>query len=425
MSAAPLAWKRQLAEVLQEAKIIPLWGSPPPFPWEEFAEALANEWNLPGLQIKSLKTSWNKKQEVLRGLGTQPLVIPMEAAPLEGCAYLAISREDMLLLTQAALEPPPYKETLDVSLARGFYQYLLLKALRVFSESGSYPDLHIKLAEEHPLPSDPFLTWDISLSWESGRIYAKLLLSRALLAGLRDFYRVESTAFLHSPSAAHLSVPLSLAVGYSSLPLTQWKQVNVGDFLRLDICTLSPVNKSGRAKLFLGTAPLFSVAIRKGKVSLLDYAFYQEEPNAMNDEYLNETGEGRDEDEEYTSEEEMEEEVEEGEFEEETPSPTEEPEEELALSDEAPEEYEATPSGSQDMQHVIASTEIPITLIVEVARLSMNLDKLLEMQPGNVLDLAVHTDDGVRLCAGGKCVAIGELVALGETVGVKITKIGQ
>lgn len=423
MSAALLEWKQLLADVLQEAKIIPLWGSPPPFPWEEFAEALSKEWNLPGLQIKSLKTSWNKKQEALRGLGTQPLVIPLEVAPLEGYDYLAISKEDMLLLTQAALQPSPSKETLDVSLARGFYQFLLLKALRIFSESGSYPDLHIKMAEDHPLPSEPFLTCDIALSWETGRIYAKLLLSRSFLAGLRDFYRVESTAFLQSPAAAHLSVPLSLVVGYSSLPLTQWKQANVGDFLRLDTCTLSPVHKSGKAQLFLYETPLFAVAIKKGKVSLLDYAFYQEESNSMKDEYLDESGEAGGEEEEFPAEEEMEGDVEEGEYEEEIP-PSDEESDELASSEETPEEYEAPPASSEDMQQVIASAEIPITLVVEVARLSMTLNKLLEMQPGNVLELAVHTDNGVRLCTGGKCVATGELIALGETVGVKITKIG-
>jgi len=77
------------------------------------------------------------------------------------------------------------------------------------------------------------------------------------------------------------------------------------------------------------------------------------------------------------------------------------------------------------MEQVIASSEIPLTIIVEIGRVRMNLNKLLELVPGNVLDLAVHTDSGVRLFTGGKCIATGELVALGETVGVKITKIGS
>lgn len=77
------------------------------------------------------------------------------------------------------------------------------------------------------------------------------------------------------------------------------------------------------------------------------------------------------------------------------------------------------------MQYVITAGEIPLTLVVEVARLRMNLSQLLQLQPGNVLELAMPSDKTVRLCSGGKCVATGELIALGEIAGVKITRIGS
>lgn len=416
MTAAPLEWKQLVTEVLQEAQIIPLWGNPPPFPWENFSEALGETWNLSGLQIKCGKITWNKKEEALHGLGVKPHVVPLESSQLQGQVYWAISKEDMLLLTQSVLQPSSLKEPIEESLARGYYQFLLLQALRSFHAIEGYPGLHVKIAEDHPLPTGTYLTCDIALKWDKGSLNGKLLLSREFLSDFRNFFRVESSDFLTTPAASHLSVALRIVIGHSTLPLSQWKQANAGDFLRLDSCSLSPVQKNGKARLALNETPLFDASIKNGKISLLDYSFYQEESNAMNNEYIDE-GE-----EQFPPEEEgeMEEEFEETPLEEEA-------QEEAELAEEAPAAEEpppASPVGSEDLQHVVATSEIPITLIVEMGRLRMNLDKLLQLQPGNVLELAAYGDAGVHLCAGGKCVATGELVALGETVGVKIIKIG-
>lgn len=418
MSAAPMEWKQLIADVLQEAKVIPLWGSPPPFLWEQFSQELGKKLNLPGLQAKCLKISFNKKADALKGLGTNPIVTPIAIAPLEGTAFWAISKDDAQIITQAALQPPSHKEPVEPSLAQGYYQFLLLQALRAIYEIEAYPDLNIRIGEEESLQGASFMICEIALAWEKGRIYGKLLFSQALLAELRNFYRVDSSEFLRSPEAAHIPMSLRIVIGHSQLPLSEWQQASPGDFLRLDRCTLAPAKEkgyNGKARLALHETPLFDVAIKNGKVSLLDYSFYQEEPDAMKDEYLDE-GEPHEGEEEFQPEEET------GEIEEEEIA-EEAAEEEAPLPEKAT-RAEPTP-GSEDLRHIVATSEIPITLIVEIGRLRMNLDKLLQLQPGNVLELAEHADAGVSLFSGGKCVATGELVALGETVGVKITKIGS
>jgi len=67
--------------------------------------------------------------------------------------------------------------------------------------------------------------------------------------------------------------------------------------------------------------------------------------------------------------------------------------------------------------------DVPLTLNVELAKLKMNLQKLLQLTPGNVLDLTVTPEQGIDLTLSGKCVARGVLVHVGETLGVKITEI--
>ena len=74
-------------------------------------------------------------------------------------------------------------------------------------------------------------------------------------------------------------------------------------------------------------------------------------------------------------------------------------------------------------EEIIATHEIPLTLIVEVARLRINLDKLLHLAPGNVLELSIKPEQGVDLTIGGKKVAKAELIKLGEMLGVKILQI--
>jgi len=432
MSAtASWEWKQLVAGALQEAKIIPLWGNPPSFPWEDLGKALAEKWNLPDLQINCLKTSWEKKPEALRGLGTRPVVIPIDVSPLDEGCYWGISSEDMQLLSQAVLQPPDFKDLMELVLARGCFQFLLLQALQIFSENKTYPILRAQVAEERPLPDTAFLVCEIAVQWTTGRICGKLLLPRPFLGFLRDLYRVEPTEFIHSPAARSLSVPLHLVVGRSTLPLSQWKLASEGDFLRLEACTLSPNRRSGRARLMLNDTPLFDLAIKKGKVSLLDYAFYQ--GDTMKDDDYDEGENVEEGDEKFEEEEIEEEEIFEEEVEEEEGPEKEEEEEEEEVEEEAAEEAEEDEESgeprdhadSEKLAHIITSGEIPITLVVEIGRLQMNLDKVLELQPGNVLDLAQPIDTNVRISSGGKCVAAGELVALGETVGVKITKIGS
>jgi flagellar motor switch protein FliN/FliY len=55
----------------------------------------------------------------------------------------------------------------------------------------------------------------------------------------------------------------------------------------------------------------------------------------------------------------------------------------------------------------------------------MNLEKLLQLQPGNVLDLNVRPEQGVSVTLNGKRVARAELVKLGDVLGIKILHLGE
>jgi type III secretion system YscQ/HrcQ family protein len=72
----------------------------------------------------------------------------------------------------------------------------------------------------------------------------------------------------------------------------------------------------------------------------------------------------------------------------------------------------------------VSPSEIPMSVVVEVGRIKMNMKKLMELQPGNVIDLDVNPEDGIDLTINGRCVAKAELLRVGETLGVRILDIG-
>ena len=83
------------------------------------------------------------------------------------------------------------------------------------------------------------------------------------------------------------------------------------------------------------------------------------------------------------------------------------------------------PGTNATTEKLISSQKIPLTLVIEVDRIRMSLDKLLQLAPGNVLDLSVRPEQGVYVTIGGKKVAHGEIIKLGDALGLKILQLGD
>jgi type III secretion system YscQ/HrcQ family protein len=71
----------------------------------------------------------------------------------------------------------------------------------------------------------------------------------------------------------------------------------------------------------------------------------------------------------------------------------------------------------------LASTEIPVTLTVELGRVNLTLARLADLQPGDVIELGRHSREPVELTSGGRLVARGELVQIDTELGVRVTHV--
>jgi flagellar motor switch protein FliN len=67
--------------------------------------------------------------------------------------------------------------------------------------------------------------------------------------------------------------------------------------------------------------------------------------------------------------------------------------------------------------------DVPVTLTVELGRVSLTLRRVADLMPGDVLELARHAREPVDLTSGGRLIARGELVQIDTELGVRVTNV--
>lgn len=67
--------------------------------------------------------------------------------------------------------------------------------------------------------------------------------------------------------------------------------------------------------------------------------------------------------------------------------------------------------------------DVPVTLAVELGRVSLTLGRLADLKPGDVVELGRHSREPVELTSAGRLVARGELVLIDTELGVRVTHL--
>jgi type III secretion system YscQ/HrcQ family protein len=71
----------------------------------------------------------------------------------------------------------------------------------------------------------------------------------------------------------------------------------------------------------------------------------------------------------------------------------------------------------------VPAPDLPVTLVVELGRVSLPLTALADLKPGEVLGLSRHSREPVELTSNGRLVARGELVQIGDELGVRVLRV--
>jgi flagellar motor switch protein FliN/FliY len=314
----------------------------------------------------------------LSACGAHPIQIDVELAPLPGAVHWLCSSEDAAALTALALFTERKDRGFsDPHLQSGFYHYLGLEALTALEQLRAFGDLSLRMMDPSPLPEAGALCIDVKAQLPSRILWGRIVVPPSFQEAFKRHFAERPPLASLSSLSRGAPVVLKIEAGTRRLSAAQWRTVQNGDLLILDHCSFDPSLHKGTVTLTLENTPLFRAKLKHGSVKILDYAYYREDASMIDDEG---------------------------------------PEEKF---------FEAEASPEESQQPLVDASDIPLLLTVEIARVRLPLEQLLQLSPGNVLDLSVLPERGVSLMAEGKCIARGELVKLGDMLGVRILDIGQ
>jgi flagellar motor switch protein FliN/FliY len=377
----PQNWMKHVESVAIGAQDIPMWGSVPSFPWEAFTNELQTALGIQKLKITGGSAEWKKGSEILAGMGRSPLQLAVEMSPLKGSFSIVFPSEDFSKLSSWAIHPEAGSDGFsDPYLQKGFFRYLSIEGISIIDRLQIFQGLTPKMIDM-PLAKEDAYCVDVAIEHEGETIWGRMICPTLFQESFKHHFAQDWNFSIPSQLYQEMMVDVSLSAGESELSQENWLKLQEGDFVLLDHCSYYPKLKKGTFQLAVDNTPLFQAKVKEDAIKLLDYAHYFEDKPMDNENFE---------------------------------KPYDDSMEEEAVSvEDAP--------GSP----MLSPKKVPVSLTIEVARLKMNLDKLLKLKPGNVLELGVQPERGVNLVANGKCVGKGELLQIGDVIGVKITKLGE
>ncbi len=440
-TSIPYSWLKQLpVSALEGGESYP-FGTPPPFPWEQFSAIFAKVFQLESIKIEPSNWQLRQADDLFTQLGSHQVALHCDAGPLNGTFWFVMAENEREQLMSLMLTNKFDGEVIDPEYQKAFIQFLALELFSIASKLDYQKDLTPHILDDDSLPTEDSYCQDISLKISDRTFVVRLIVNDDLRNAWKERFSDRNlTLSLPREMAEKIKVTLHLEGASTALKLSEWKQVSEGDFLLLDRSTLKFAEDQGTVMITLLNQPLFLGQVKDGNVKILDYPLYNEAPTTMvtNDEDdLDEF----DIDDNHTFSDDL----------------TDLSDDDTTLHDDTTALHDTTLSdsvGSKTVENTLRDTtidetdttisrsvkkpasfapspekpinanEIPVSVVIEVGRIEMTIQKLIELQPGSMLDLNIHPEDGVDLTINGQIVAKGELLKIGDTLGVRILDKG-
>ncbi|MBS0621480.1 MAG: hypothetical protein JSR80_00765 [Verrucomicrobia bacterium] len=221
---------------------IPLVGTPPPFPFAAFEQALAKFFQLQKVTLQCEPPQWithapNTSLSAFFCLVATPLDLPF---------YLSFDRAEITLLLKAMLHLDDAAAALhDPTLHSTLVHFAIASGLAMLGAANYPGNLKIHLANHESLPPNEVLCIDFAVVLETQTLRGRLLLPPPFLTKWRQHFLSSASTKI----SKQLGVEMGLEGGKVEISAEQWKSLKLGDILLLDSCTVSPNNCQGPVAL--------------------------------------------------------------------------------------------------------------------------------------------------------------------------------
>lgn len=437
-------WVREISPNLKRLDSIPLTGAAPPFPWEDFSDKLAKAFDRQALTIQPGEMAWRTKEDLFEGLGDAPYPLVFSIPSLRGQVCWVMPAQEMDVLAALLLTQESHPLTFhDPDLSESFYRFLALEVLYQLTQISFDKTLAPILTSQAVLPNQDSLCKDISITVQGQTIWGRLIISPEFrISWVEHFAKKETSSELTQELAQLTTVIVHVEAGKCEMSLKEWKGIKPGDFILLDNCTLDSDGFNGRVTLTVNGKRAFRAKLKEGTLKILELPLLHEveTPMAKQPEHEDEDDfsdldlpeeseqeESEESDDLDLFEEDLLSEGSEAESESESEATAEEKleGEQEALLGEEPSKKEAPAEKTPSEPTLFSPEQVPLNVIVEVGRIQMTVEQLLKLEPGNLLEIDIHPENGVILTMQGKAVGKGELIRIGEAIGVRVLQLGQ
>lgn len=422
----PYAWLKSLPPTaLKTDEGLP-FGVAPPFPWEQLGAVLGKLFQLEALQITTSEAEFRAATELIDGLGSQPIPLYIDIAPLSGSLCLLMPRNDWEQLMSLLLTKKIASDiVIDDEYLKGFYHFLALEVFNVCGKLEYDKGLSPHILDKQELPNEPGFCFDISIKADNHVFHGRLVMNEMLRQAWNERYAERALATsIPKALADKIFVTLNLEAGQTTLKYTDWMKAAAGDFLVLDYTGMRPEEGKSMITITLNKQPLFLAQAKGGNIKILDYPLYHEAAATMvnqDDDDMDDFDIDFDTEEASMTEEHALPSV----GDEDLPTVGATQGSTIGATRQTTIAEEITPSPLQPKEKKkLNIEELSVNVVVEVGRLEMSIQKLSELQPGSILDLNIHPEDGVDLTINGRVVAKGELLKIGDVLGVRLLDIG-
>lgn len=435
----PYHWLRQISPSLLKINHIPQFGYSPAFPFEEFFQRISEHFQLPKIQFELSSFRLLSAEQLHEMFNDDTIYFDISLASVSDSFKWAISKQHLKQIMTLLLDVDINKaRDIDESFFEGFKNFLAYELSFIYSQISFNKKLDPKIKFESGLNNEEYLCHDLSLDIKNSNIPTYLLFSNEFLKNWRALHGQKNVSF--PPVLSEATLPVQLIGGQISLMRSEWKNISLGDFILLDQCTIDPQNKEGQVVLTIDQIPFFNASIEQNKIKILNKDVFQEAPPPMTKRHTPEEDEDEDlfEDEDSDFEDldfdDFDEDFDEDEEEDLKKNPHEEEElEDEDVREESPhaevandvdsEEKEIEKTPSLEKAPIQKIEDIPVNIAIEIARLEMTIQKLSDLQPGNLLELENTIESEVDLVLNGRRIARGELLRIGDHLGVRILEL--
>lgn len=425
MNNSPLNDLPVISSELKAADSIPLTGNAPSFPWEDFSSRLATLFERKDLRLNCSGPRWRPSEALYEGMSQDLTFLSVTFPTLKGQVFFVIPRGELpvltsLLLTQDGAPLPMCDSDLDES----FYHFFAVEVLYLLNQVPHMKSFSPVITSQSQPFRENALCFDITLHASEHTINGRLVISQDFRKSWVDYFS-HHKEFCSHEDAKKATVTLCVKIGETELFLDEWKHIQLGDVLIVDNCSLSGDPLEGRVTLTHEDKLVWRAKIKNGSLKILELPLVHEvktpmtkqDENAFDDDLsdldfldektLDESQESLIEDEEKISD---------------GATDIQESTSEVVETNDAVQEK---PKKTKKQPEVISPEKIPVSVVIELGRVTMPVEMLLKLEAGNFIETEIDPKNGVDLTINGQIVGRGELVRIGETIGVRILDLGR